>query len=103
MTDPTTRMPAPPPPVDPSYTYQPYPAWRYHPDGRSCIVQTPADDDALGEGWADSPTAFETAPVAVPGVEPTPSRMAEPPSEAAPDPTAPVPRRPITTERPRKP
>lgn len=35
----------------------PYPAWRYHVDGRSLIVQTPIEDDILKreDGWYDQP------------------------------------------------
>lgn len=28
-----------------------YPAWRYHKDGRSVMVKTIMEDEALGEGW----------------------------------------------------
>lgn len=42
-----------------------YPAWRYHPDAPGRIVQTPAEDEALGDGWVDSPLKF-------PGVTPAP-------------------------------
>ena len=33
----------------------PYPAFRYHADGRSVIVKDEAEDKALGDGWGDKP------------------------------------------------
>jgi hypothetical protein len=34
----------------------PYPAWRYHTDGHSVIVQSEAEDKKLGAGWSDTAT-----------------------------------------------
>lgn len=36
-----------------------YPRWRYHKTLPGKIVQSAAEDAALGKGWADSPAAFE--------------------------------------------
>jgi|GEM_PF-6793916 len=35
-----------------------YPSWRYHRTEPAQIVDTPEADEALGEGWADTPAAF---------------------------------------------
>jgi hypothetical protein len=35
-----------------------YPAWRYHRTAPAVIVNSPVEDAALGEGWADTPAAF---------------------------------------------
>ena len=32
-----------------------YPSWRYHTVNPACIVNTPEEEEALGEGWFDSP------------------------------------------------
>lgn len=41
-----------------------WPRWRYHkelkPEGK--IVHSAAENEALGAGWVDSPTQFETDP-----------------------------------------
>ena len=34
----------------------PYPAWRYHTDGHSVIVQSEEEDKKLGAGWSDTAT-----------------------------------------------
>ncbi len=49
-----------------------FPSWRYHRDGRAVIVNDPAEDEALGAGWADSPAAFtaEAAIAVEPATEP---------------------------------
>lgn len=36
-----------------------FPSWRYHRTEPACIVHDPIEDEALGEGWADTPAAFE--------------------------------------------
>lgn len=36
-----------------------YPSWRYHPDHDPVIVSDPGEEDALGEGWVDSPSKFQ--------------------------------------------
>jgi hypothetical protein len=41
---------------------QNYPSWRYHATEPAVIVADPEADDALGEGWADTPAAFLEAP-----------------------------------------
>lgn len=43
-----------------------YPRWIHHPNGRSVIVNSPAHEEAHGEGWYDTPADFpkpEVAPV----------------------------------------
>jgi len=35
-----------------------YPSWRYHRTERAVIVNDPAEEAALGPGWADTPAAF---------------------------------------------
>lgn len=32
-----------------------YPTWRYHPKKPAVIVHSPTEEDALGDGWSDSP------------------------------------------------
>lgn len=50
---------------------QPYPSYRDHVDGRSCLVQTAEEDAALGEGWSargtvvHQPTDEEAAAAAI--------------------------------------
>jgi hypothetical protein len=36
-----------------------FPSWRYHRTVPAIIVHSPEEDAALGEGWADSPAAFQ--------------------------------------------
>ena len=44
------------------YTFQEYPKWKYHEDGRALIVQTLDGELQLGPGWGDSPAGpFATA------------------------------------------
>lgn len=46
------------------YEYQPYPAVRYHRDGRQVVVKSPEEQEANAPdegGWGDNP-AFENAP-----------------------------------------
>ncbi len=43
------------PPVDPPYIFQAYPAMRYHPDGRTKVVNSDGEADALGAEWQASP------------------------------------------------
>jgi hypothetical protein len=43
------------------YVHVPYPAVRYHVDGRVQRVEHAAADQALGDGWYDSPAAARTA------------------------------------------
>ena len=38
-----------------------YPSWRYHRTEAAKIVHSEEEDQALGEGWADTPAAFEAA------------------------------------------
>ncbi len=39
----------------PAYVYQPYPRWKYGPEGASVIVQNATEEASLGPGWYDSP------------------------------------------------
>lgn len=46
-----------------------YPAWRYHRTLPARIVNDPIEEQELGEGWADRPSAFrEPAPEEGPAV-----------------------------------
>jgi hypothetical protein len=36
-----------------------FPTWRYHATEPAVIVNDPGELEALGEGWEDSPAAFE--------------------------------------------
>ncbi|MGD0012909.1 MAG: hypothetical protein ABSD56_00575 [Bryobacteraceae bacterium] len=42
------------------YVFRPFPAARYHPDGRSMLVHSQEQADGLGEEW--SPTPFPPQP-----------------------------------------
>jgi len=61
-----------------------FPAWRYHKDGRSMVVQNPTEDAALKheDGWADrpfpTPTEGETQPQ-------HPPHASHPPAPVTPD------------------
>jgi hypothetical protein len=46
---------------------QKYPAWRFHATDPACVVEDEAADQALGEGWVDSPGKLPTgtSPTAV--------------------------------------
>ena len=44
-------------PVDPDY-----PAWRYHQDGRSVMVKTIMEDEALGDGWGKQLVVIDDQP-----------------------------------------
>lgn len=46
------------------YVPKPYPAWRYHTDGRAVLVADEAASDELGDGW--SATKPDAAPVTYP-------------------------------------
>lgn len=35
-----------------------YPKWRYHAKYEALLVMSAEHDDAIGEGWADNPSAF---------------------------------------------
>jgi hypothetical protein len=59
--------------------YQPYPAWRFHPDHPARLVQNAEEDQALEKGWLDSHLKLPTA---------TPVEPAPPPAPAAEDHTA---------------
>lgn len=43
-----------------------FPKWLYHAELPARIVKTPEEQIALGEGWADSPAAFEHKPEELP-------------------------------------
>jgi hypothetical protein len=36
-----------------------YPSWRYHLTAPPTLVHNPEEDADLGEGWADTPRAFQ--------------------------------------------
>ena len=36
-----------------------FPSWRYHRTEPARLVNDPAEDAELGDGWADTPAAFE--------------------------------------------
>ena len=46
------------------YVHKPYPSVRYHPDGRTVIVQDKEADKALGNPWADLPYPAPEVPKA---------------------------------------
>jgi len=48
------------PPVDAPYVFQEFPAMRYHPDGRTKVVNSDAEVKALGDGWQTSPCVADT-------------------------------------------
>lgn len=39
----------------------PFPRWRYHKTLAGRIVKSAEENEALGEGWEDSPAAFEVS------------------------------------------
>lgn len=41
--------------------YEPikYPCWRFHRELPMTLCQNPEEEAALGEGWADTPAAFD--------------------------------------------
>ena len=39
-----------------------HPCWRYHATEDPRLCETPEDEAALGEGWADTPAAFFDEP-----------------------------------------
>jgi hypothetical protein len=45
--------------------YNEYPKWLYHADGRSVIVNSREEAEALGDGWAETPAAFPRRPAEV--------------------------------------
>jgi hypothetical protein len=62
------------------YVYKPWPAWRYHADGRSVIVQSATDETALGPGWSNRPPSAQvakTGPAPPPLEAPGPRSVAE--------------------------
>lgn len=67
-----------------TYEYQPYPAWRFHPEHDARIVDDAKADAALGPGWVDTPAKLlpdaVTPPpvVAPPPVAPPPPVVEEP-------------------------
>lgn len=52
-----------------------YPSWRFHATLPACIVNTPEEAAALGEGWEQSPAAFaEPADFSIDFVSPAPDQ-----------------------------
>lgn len=51
-----------------------YPRWRYHATEKPKLVNDPVEDEALGDGWADTPAAFEAKPEPEPKPEPKPKK-----------------------------
>lgn len=45
------------------YEFRPFPAARYHPDGRSVLVNSQEQADALGEEWAATPFPAPSPPI----------------------------------------
>lgn len=35
--------------------FEPYPAWRFGPEGKSVIVLSPEEDSQLDQSWSDKP------------------------------------------------
>lgn len=46
-----------------------FPTWRYHATEQPALVQDAAELQALGEGWADTPAAFEASAAPVPELD----------------------------------
>lgn len=66
-----------------------FPTWMYHRTEPARIVQDPAEKEALGEDWADTPAAF------------LPDEPAE--QEALPDPAGPeADEKPVRRSRPKR-
>ena len=42
-----------------TYTHQNFPKWKYHRTEPACTVDDAEQEAALGDGWVDTPTAFE--------------------------------------------
>jgi hypothetical protein len=42
-----------------TYTHQKFPKWKYHRTEPACTVGDAEQEAALGDGWVDTPTAFE--------------------------------------------
>lgn len=62
------------------YVYQPYPAWRYHPDGRSRVIQNAQEEE---ENWFDSPAKAKSQDVKPPEATPAPEPVAVDPAPDA--------------------
>jgi hypothetical protein len=43
-----------------------FPSWRYHTDGRKCVIKNQEEADALGAGWSNSPTPSDPEPEIAP-------------------------------------
>jgi hypothetical protein len=74
-------------------TYQPYPAWRFHPKHPARIVNTAAEDQALGKGWVDSHLKLlepddPVEPAPPPAPAPVPAPVPEPEPHHKPTPRA---------------
>lgn len=41
------------------YEHQAYPKFKYHATEPAQIVESPEHEEALGEGWEETPAAFE--------------------------------------------
>lgn len=44
------------------YVYQAFPKWKYHRTEAAKVVNDPAEEMALGEGWYDSPAEIPAEP-----------------------------------------
>lgn len=49
----------------PDRQFHSYPKWKYHITKEAVIVQTPAQEQALGEGWQDRPGGFADPPITI--------------------------------------
>lgn len=57
--------------VPPFFSYMTfYPSWRYHRTEPARIVNDPAEEEALGAGWTDTPAAFDQGIATTPETEP---------------------------------
>ena len=75
------------------YVYQPYPAWRFHPDHEMRLVHSQEEDEALlaQAGWVKSHMALPSAgaPTATPAPAPQPELEPAPQPELEPAPPRP--------------
>lgn len=62
-----------------------YPKWLYHAEEGSCLVRTPEQHEAMGDGWCESPALIsppapkEPEPIRVEIINPRKSRARKEP------------------------
>jgi hypothetical protein len=60
-----------------------FPRWRFHPEHEARIVRSKEQNDALGEGWYDSPAQFLSAEVHAEPVVEAPAEVEPGPAPAS--------------------